>query len=152
MRALQLKTGAELLSVWPFICECCEATTLYAKEKVDPDVIFRVVSAVLARPTQGWAGVVSDGYGNNIGFGVVEDATPAYSLDRVFNVRFIYHSPGRHDATVALMRSFESWAKKLGIRYYTVTTQRTSGAAIRCIRSRQYGFRRAHLVFEKEIK
>lgn len=148
MKVTQIVTVDDLLGAWPFLYRCF----VEGPEKADPDAMFKVISTILAHPERGWTGIVTDTFGVSVGCAIAEDATPAYSPNRLFRIRYLFHSPGRHDATTTLMRAFESWAKKQHIRFYHLITSRTSGSSIKCVRDRRYGFRMAHVVFEKEIK
>ena len=97
-----------------------------------------------------WLGMAFDN-GEPVAFGVLQECTPEFDTKRYFVVRWFYHTPSRFDATLALMESFETWAKLQGIQRYAVTTRRSNGKAIACFQSARYGFSKAFLTFEKEL-
>lgn len=151
MKVLQIQNVTDLVTNWPFFAAGFRETEVTAREPVDDEALFKVMTSVIADPQKGWVGVVEDAVRERQGFAILEDRTLPYSQVRSFSVRFVYHRPGRHDASTALMRAFETWARRNGVKHYSLTTKRSSGAAIRCFESSRYGFRKSHIVFEKTL-
>ncbi len=70
---------------------------------------------------------------------------------KTFQVVMFWHRPGQTQQTQLLMTAFEDWARSQGIKRYTVSTKRDTGAAIRCFQSSKFGFKKRYIVFEKEL-
>lgn len=146
----QLTRVVEVIRLWPFFVNGFKAIAKYTDRPANIDNVRKVLFWLVREPEHAWIGVTFE---NNIPicFAVLEDMTPQFDPVRKFEVRYFYHQPDRFDATLVLMKEFESWAKKQGVHKYVITTSRDSGAAIRCFQSARYGFKRKQILFEKVL-
>lgn len=151
MKVDRILTLNDLLLAWPFMAEGIKQVSIDAKEQVDEEVIFNVLSAVVGHPQLGWVGVVSDFSNHKLGFAIAHDATLLCDPQKTFIVRIVYYVPGFREAATTLLKAFLVWAKKSHIEKLQISTKRTSGSTIRCLNSRQFGFRKPHLLFERNI-
>ena len=108
------------------------------------------VFCYLAGTNRGFVAIVGDDI-QPIGFGVMENVTPIFTSHGQFLCRAFYHKGGNLSATLCLMEFFEKWAREQQVDSYSVTTERQSGAAIRCFKSEKYGFKRSFVQFVKQL-
>jgi hypothetical protein len=151
MKTKRLTTVTELVRYWPFISKGLQEIAVKADEKFDLDSVYKTMMWLVTDQIHTWIGLSFNDDFEPAAFGVAQECTPPFDLERKFVVRWFYHSAGQFQATVHLMTSFETWARAQGVSSYGVTTRRDSGSAIRCFQSPKYGFRRSHVTFEKHL-
>jgi len=151
MKTIRLTTCAHVVHFWDFITKSIEKIAIKSNEPYDEALVRKTLINIVGDHKHAWIGVVTDDDNNPIGFGVAQECTPDFDTRRFFMVRWFYHTPGRFDATMLLMLFFETWAKSNGVCYYAISTKRSNGETIRCFSSHKYGFKKATLVFEKQI-
>lgn len=120
------------------------------KAKIEYERMLKILCHLVSDERKGFVAVVLND-GKVDGFGIMENVTPLFSPTSIFLCRGFYHKSGNLPSTIFLMDFFEQWAREHNIKSYSVTTERESGAAIRCFKSEKYGFRRSHVEFVKEL-
>lgn len=151
MTILRLTTVAGCVKYWDFIKSGIEQTAKFLRYDLPMDT-FRQMFFHLSKQHNAWLAVALDDDGTPISFALAHECTPLFSPRREFEVSFIFHNPGRSDATTALQGAFEQFCRDHQISRYYATTRRDSGSTIRCFQSPRYGFKRAYTTFVKEIK
>ena len=150
MNVERLNKVVHVIRFWPFISEALGSISDKVREEVDPITLQKTLINLVVDADHAWMGIAFD-TGTPIAFGVLQECTPEFDTKRYFVVRWFYHAPSRFDATIALMETFETWARGQKIERYAVTTRRSNGKAIACFQSARYGFGKAFLTFEKEL-
>lgn len=146
----RLQLPSQVLEHWAFFSEGFAYLQAEAREHYDAVQMQKLLCHLSAQPAA-FVGLVIRDDGTPICFGVGEENTPLFSQTRTATVRAVYHRPGLSNATLLLAGAFETWCREKGIKSYTVTTKRNTGAVIRCFRHRKFGFKRPFFVFEKDV-
>ncbi len=150
MTVVRIQSVAGCIRFWDFFQTGIEATAKFLRYNLDMET-YRKMLFHLSKQPNAWIGVALDDDGQPISFGVAHECTPLFSMRREFEVSFIFHQPGRSDATTALQAAFEQFCKKEKVSVYYATTRRDTGSTIRCFQSPRYGFKRAYTTFIKEL-
>ena len=151
MKALRLSKASHVVKLWPFFETALN--TLNAKQKrnkFDLTIVRKQMLWQVTDPTV-WFSVSFDDDREPVAFALAQESTAPFSTERTYIGRWFYHTPSHFQALVRLQHEFEAWAKEENIRKYAVTTDSSSGSAIRCFQSKKYGFRRSFITLEKEI-
>jgi len=112
--------------------------------------LLKAACALSADERKGFVGVVTKNQ-NLEGFMIMENVSPIFHDETIFDCRLFWHKSGNNEATNALQNFFEEWAREQGVTKYAVSTHRITGAAIRCFQSEKFGFKRSHFVFTKSL-
>ena len=152
MKIIRLTAVAHVIHYWDFLASSLLSISDKVREPFDEEFVRKTMVNLVVEHEHAWVGVAIDDMGVPLAFGCAQECTPLFSKDRFLVVRWFYHTPGKFEATITLMQAFEDWAKTTGISYYAVTTRRSAGEAIKCFSSARYGFKKAFLTFEKELK
>jgi hypothetical protein len=150
LKTERLTKVVHIVRFWDFILGALQSIATKTREDIDETVLKKTLINLVVDQDKAWLGIAFD-KGEPIAFAVVQECTPEFETKRCMVVRWFYHCSSRFDATIALMDTFESWAKTQQITRYAVTTRRSNGEAIRCFQSARYGFGKAFLTFEKEL-
>lgn len=148
MTVLHINTPELVIANWDIFREGLECIIRMSDDAFDPDEYCKMLINLSVRP-DAWIGLAVQG--GPLSYGVAVESTPPHSTKRTFTVVSFYAMPGRPDATEALMREFESWARAQGVHSYIATTRRNTGAVVKCFRSRRYGFQKSYIAFEKTL-
>lgn len=151
MNVLRLTNNAYVFRYWDFLSESLRSISDKVREPFDEEFVRKTLVNLVVDHDHAWLGITLDSMGVPLAFGCTQECTPQFATERYFVVRWFYHTPGRFDATLALMEAFEQWCKSNNVHHYAVTTRRSAGEAIKCFSSSRYGFKKAFLTFEKEI-
>ena len=148
LKCHRLISAIEVFDFWDDIKNGMQSVQ---KKKLDCEQLLKVLCYLTSDTKKGFVAVVLND-GKVDGFGILENITPIFSKTAQFLCRGFYHKAGNIASTVFLMEFFENWAREQNVSSYSVTTERESGAAIRCFKSEKYGFRRSHMEFVKQLK
>lgn len=151
MRVIRLTSVAHVIHYWDFITEALTSISTKLAEPFDEDTVKKTMINLVVDRERSWSGITIDLMGVPLAFGVVQECTPEFDAHRYFVVRWFYHTPSKFDATILLMNAFEEWARAHYVDRYAVTTRRSAGEAIKCFQSKQFGFKKCFLTFEKEL-
>jgi hypothetical protein len=151
MQVMRLTSVAHVIHYWDFIAEALMSISEKMRDPFDEELVRKTMINLVVDLEHAWLGITIDNMGIPLAFGVVQECTPDFDEHRYFVVRWFYHTPCKFDATLTLMTAFETWAKEHKIERYAVTTKRSAGEAIKCFQSKQFGFRKCFLTFEKEL-
>lgn len=151
LTVLRLTTCAGVVRYWDFFQRGIVETAKFLRYDL-PLETYQKMFFHLVRTPSAWIGVALEEDGTPVSFAVAHECTPLFSEKREYEVSFIFHNPGRSDATSALQATFEDYCRKHGIRTIYATTRRDSGSTIRCFQSPRYGFKRAYTTFKKDLR
>jgi hypothetical protein len=141
---------AEVVHFWEYISKSLLALASKTRETPDLDQVKKSLVWMVVEHDTAWVGIAHD-HGEPVAFAAAQDCTPPFQEERQFVVRWFVHTPTYFKATLELEAEFLRWARLHGVRRYAITTKRDSGAAIRCLMSPKYGFKKGYLTFEKEV-
>lgn len=147
MNVLRITSPDQIVKNWDVFREGLRVITKLTCERVTDDEYCKMLVNLAARHDDAWIGIVFQG--GPLSYGVAVESTPPHCARRTFTIVSFYAMPGRPEATEALMREFETFAKAEGIHSYIVTTSRSTGAAVKCFNSARYGFTPSYRAFEK---
>lgn len=147
----RITSALEVIEHWPFLRYALGQMVKVTKSRVDHELCLKILFHLATDLSGGFVGIVFED-SKPIGFGAMEDISPIFSTKHTFLCRAFWHNSGHTEATVTLMKFFETWAKTQGVDSYIVTTDRESGAAISCFKSAKYGFSRSHTEYIKTLK
>jgi len=151
MTVERLTLPTQVLDLWPFFSEGFLQLETASREVYDSVQMQKLMCSLAADSKRGYVAVVFSDDATPICFGVAHDSTPLFSQTRTFEVRAVYHDARQPAATLSLAGHFENWCRENGVKRYSVSTRRNTGATIRCFRHARYGFSRPYLVFEKDL-
>lgn len=146
---IRITTALEVVKYWDLISRGIQAVNEKHKGNINLEAAFTYYLWLAINHDHAWIGI---GLVNDIpeNFAILQRAGTDTDA-KTFQVVMFWHKPGHPQQTQALMTAFEAWAKSQGIRRYTVSTQRDTGAAIRCFQSSKFGFKKRFITFEKEL-
>lgn len=147
LRCHRITSALEVIKCWPALQAGLQVAT---KGKTDNINLFKALCVLATDESKGFVALVLNDKRME-GFCAMEDVTPLFATSHTFLCRAFYHQSGNAASTQFLMHFFESWARGRNISSYSVTTERQSGAAIRCFKSEQYGFKRSYVTFVKQL-
>lgn len=137
---------------WPFLFEGLNSLNdpHGARGDMEPLQFFQMVlHAISCHPTNGGVGVLTSKNDKPLGYGIILNNTEPYC--RKSAVVYAVYSNGKcPTTTVELLTNAESWARSQGYCDLQACSRRINGAAIRLF-EKKWGFRRACLVFRKEL-
>lgn len=155
MHTRRLTRVAELVNLWPFFAEKLTYVRLCLRFNL-PIICYRRILQNQIRDPRAWVAVAFNGddgdFSTPLAFGCAHECTPLFFKQREYEVSIFYHETARHDATIALQTSFESWCRSEGIVRYYVPTRRDAPSGFRCFQHPRYGLKHAFTVFKKELK
>lgn len=152
MKANRLLTVAHVIHFWGFISDSFRIISQKSREPFDEEKVKKTLFHLVTEHDHAWVGITLDEHGDPLAFAVAQECTPEFETHRYFVIRWFYHNPDYFHATNLLQTLFEQWLHDLGGATYAVTTRRSAGEAIRCFSSAKYGFKKAFLTYEKDIK
>lgn len=146
LKCHRLSSVLEVFDYW----EDFKLGFIATKNKEKLETMLKILCTLVSDVNKGFVAVVIKD-GKVEGFGIMENVTPIFANYSTFLCRSFYHKSGNLASTLFLMEFFECWAREHNIKSYSVTTERESGAAIRCFKSEKYGFRRSCTQFVKSL-
>ena len=147
MHVERITSTEVLLQHWPVFKEGLREINRITHDSTTDDEYLKLLLDLVTRADDAWIGLAFQG--GPVSYAVVVNSTPPHAGRTTFTVSSFFAVPGFPEVTVGLMQAFEAWAREHGVHSYTVTTKRDTGAAVRCVGSRRYGFNRSFLVSEK---
>ena len=147
LRCHRLTTALEVINFWPIFKT---GLTQISKQSINFENLLKTLCVLSTNDSKGFVAVVINDKKVE-GFCIMEDVTPIFTPGKQFLCRGFYHQSGNVASTQFLMEFFEDWAREHHVSSYSVTTERQSGAAIRCFKSEKYGFKRSYFQFTKQL-
>lgn len=146
----RLTRPTEILTLWDFFVQGLLFLENEARERYDFEQMQKLLCQLAASPSA-FVAVAYDDNGQPVSFAAAQENSLPFGQSRTAVVLIAYHRPEFQQATLLLEGAFENWCREVGIKSYSLTSKRKTGAVIRCLRHRKYGFKRPYLVFEKDI-